>query len=968
MDGTRRKQIPYTTQLNQFNELVQTFDDQADDLLKSSSDVRKRPELQDTCLQQLETVVQTFQQVQKLSCEIILRAQKQGSSHEAGQLAQTKLNCKFRIQTLIDVCRPLLPVDWPKLLDHLELSSWPNRVEHEPQNTHTYDEVPASEAIYYSPESPLGPSAFSTPICSVNLPPSLPPRNTMSERPRRVSSPVQPPIPLLRGSVPHLHTRRVFNQPEMPTSPIITTTIAPSVQTKSVKFPSETPRLTFAQLTQATLHVPRMVTTTGQLSQTTYANTVPNAVSEDQNTARQIKAQHANHMMTMQNLINQLSAQNNPPFQPTANVPIAIQNYHHPSAYSSRNPSGRTSPVTPPPETSATPNPLFEPTSKNNESCSITYPTPILSRSVQSQPSYFLNPPPIPPHGEGFLTSLYGTSTSNNFSGFNPNSQLPSQSAPASYPNPSHVTFAPAPPSQIHQSHAYTPHYPQTAPTLQTAPQNYPTMPSNTRHTTAQHHAIPASNPAVPTMSQNQQYTSPPQSPAPTPPIRLNHQQAYPPMQSPIHQTQHNLQQNIPSMPVNPPAPMAPTGHGAAPPMMGHPYPGVFYYPQAVPPQHDWNYTQRLKDGDFKSLCFKGDPAKFRYWQREIHRRITEANITDPQVILDILANNTASRPKQLIDQISSSGNRTPHAALQAAWQLLEEKYGSEHQAADALLTEVRRFKPIREAKTDSEIHSLEDLHLLCTRILLASQTHIHSSWYTSETGIQMLHEKTPPAFQLRWRKRHTKLQLENRPITLHEFTALLKEYVAEVSNPAFRDLSVKTKTKTLLTNPKSSAPSKPPKQERKPTATQHSNRPTRSVNPKPFNRAFDANKPRCAACPGENHLTRNCDKFKSMSDNQRMTAVKENNHCIRCLRFGHPIRSCPQDWTCFHCGKDSHNSWLCTKPQNQRKDPERHTSNAFSNTNRNSPSSNPNRKSDNSTKSNENSGPPAPEEDQNVQ
>ena len=319
----------------------------------------------------------------------------------------------------------------------------------------------------------------------------------------------------------------------------------------------------------------------------------------------------------------------------------------------------------------------------------------------------------------------------------------------------------------------------------------------------------------------------------------------------------------------------------------------------SCPPHTDWALIYRFKNGEIKNLNFKGDFAKYRHWRREVERHLREAGIYDAQTVIDVLINNSEGRPKELIEQISNSGNQSPDAALACIWEMLERKYGSPEQASEALHQQVNDFKPVQDSRSEAEKNALENLLVLCNKILLASKTSASSAWYTSNTGISLLCQKTPRPFQDRWRKEHTRLMEARKPITLEAFTTVFQRYVSEVTNPAFREYQPRPKTRALLTST-ASTDSKAPRKERS-TPTPEASSSKSSL--------------RCPMCDSQYHSALyRCSEFRKLNNSERWSKVKRLGCCSRCLTTGHKRDQCPKQWNCLKCDSSEHNFRLCTK------------------------------------------------------
>ena len=171
----RSARPPINQQLNEFNAIVNTLDGQINDFIKYIPMLQARPEIHDECVTHLISVLQSYDSFQQFCSELSDRVRRQGSESEARQIQITQQNAKARLQTLITMWKPYLRIDWDNLCQQLDLSILPEPVQTEPENTAVYSEPIEQPTTPQAQDSLQGPSAFSTPICSVNLPPTPPP-------------------------------------------------------------------------------------------------------------------------------------------------------------------------------------------------------------------------------------------------------------------------------------------------------------------------------------------------------------------------------------------------------------------------------------------------------------------------------------------------------------------------------------------------------------------------------------------------------------------------------------------------------------------------------------------------------------------------------------------------------------------------------------------------------------------------
>ena len=65
-----------------------------------------------------------------------------------------------------------------------------------------------------------------------------------------------------------------------------------------------------------------------------------------------------------------------------------------------------------------------------------------------------------------------------------------------------------------------------------------------------------------------------------------------------------------------------------------------------------------------------------------------------------------------------------------------------------------------------------------------------------------------------------------------------------------------------------------------------------------------------CIACEAGKHPLYTCGTFRTMDHDKKLSLLKENGHCLNCLKPGHFLRQCPTDQHCRKCQKP-HHTWL---------------------------------------------------------
>ncbi len=90
----------------------------------------------------------------------------------------------------------------------------------------------------------------------------------------------------------------------------------------------------------------------------------------------------------------------------------------------------------------------------------------------------------------------------------------------------------------------------------------------------------------------------------------------------------------------------------------------------------------------------------------------------------------------------------------------------------------------------------------------------------------------------------------------------------------------------------------------------------------KPITSFATTTKEQCATCKKEKHPLYFCQKFKSLSHDQMISTLKENNLCMNCLNSGHFVKQCKSMHRCRTCQKP-HHTLLHVDPKTIRKSPQ---------------------------------------------
>ena len=165
---------------------------------------------------------------------------------------------------------------------------------------------------------------------------------------------------------------------------------------------------------------------------------------------------------------------------------------------------------------------------------------------------------------------------------------------------------------------------------------------------------------------------------------------------------------------------------------------------------------------------------------------------------------------------------------------------------------------------------------------------------------------RLPDYLQQKWIERAAALNRNNKE---PDFKCLLQfiQERAELLKTSFAKEHARTKAEKKPNSAKStSEEKKKPAQKTLATSTPTPVPTTNTGQLQSKSSTTEPRKPFCFICEKE-HYTNQCDKFKAMSVEERITAITEKRLCFKCLKAGHSSRFCRSRFGCKECRRNHH-------------------------------------------------------------
>lgn len=273
-------------------------------------------------------------------------------------------------------------------------------------------------------------------------------------------------------------------------------------------------------------------------------------------------------------------------------------------------------------------------------------------------------------------------------------------------------------------------------------------------------------------------------------------------------------------------------------------------------------------------VVFNGDPIKYKDWKMSFQMLIERKNIPVSEKIY-YLRKYVGGPARKAIESYFLLGTDT---AYHAAWDILEERYGSSFVIAKAFRDKLSLWPKIG-TKDSAELREFSDFLRGCEAAMLQIKS-LEVLNDCSEN--QRILCKLPDWLTARWNRKV--IEIEEQCGSFPTFS----NFVAFVSREAKIACNPVTSLHALKAN--DSEKVKPPK--------------ARNVGAKTLasNAEEEPDVRTCVFCEKANHSIQTCRKFMEKAITERVKFVQAKRLCFGCLSFGHHSKKCEKRSICNTC------------------------------------------------------------------
>jgi len=298
---------------------------------------------------------------------------------------------------------------------------------------------------------------------------------------------------------------------------------------------------------------------------------------------------------------------------------------------------------------------------------------------------------------------------------------------------------------------------------------------------------------------------------------------------------------------------------------------------------------------------FKGEPHKFNSWWQGMQNKMNGLPLSDHDKLL-VLSAHTTGEPFKLIDRYVSVGGPDPSRTLNTVLNELRIQFGSSIRVANALITQVDTFPPIKSCYQTDE---LKNLLYLC-QVIDANMSHsTELTIFNTARGSRDIWLKLPENIRNPWRSicdDHRVNNLGNYP-PFASFVNFLAKKIREFDDPLLQYFypNNESKNKTMKTALRTDyedelfGSNQSPKDE--------VNHPYKNEVIKQKQAPKDTNNNNlCPLHDGGFHSLTDCKKFASLPYNEKYAILANNRLCFSCLG-PHMKSNCRSSIKCNLCG-----------------------------------------------------------------
>ncbi|XP_035995613.1 uncharacterized protein LOC110368714 isoform X1 [Fundulus heteroclitus] len=291
---------------------------------------------------------------------------------------------------------------------------------------------------------------------------------------------------------------------------------------------------------------------------------------------------------------------------------------------------------------------------------------------------------------------------------------------------------------------------------------------------------------------------------------------------------------------------------------------------------------------------FDDTPESFRAWQSSFLNATQDIDLTCSQE-LDLLVKWLGKESSEHVKRIRAVYTTNPKAALQLAWDRLEECYATPEIVENALFKKLDSF-PRLTNRDNVKLRELGDL--LLELQVAKDETYLPGLAYLdTPRGVKPIAERLPPSLQDKWLQAGSKYK-QKYQVTFPPFSYFVK-FVQEEAK-ARNDPSFVT-----CSNQPFNRGERPPFKQigYKPPLTV--NRTEVNTTALPSTKEDDLTR----YCPvhRKSHPLAKCRAFRTKPIQERRNILKEHRRCFRCCSPTHTIKDCDMKVSCEECQSEKH-------------------------------------------------------------
>ena len=277
---------------------------------------------------------------------------------------------------------------------------------------------------------------------------------------------------------------------------------------------------------------------------------------------------------------------------------------------------------------------------------------------------------------------------------------------------------------------------------------------------------------------------------------------------------------------------------------------------------------------------FRCNAGEYRAWKGSFKQATKDLDLK-PFQEMNLILDSIEGETKSLVQKIYAIHVNKPDLGLQRVWSYLDEKHGSPEAIEHDLMMRVELFQKILPRASTK----LEEFGYLLLEVQYVKESKQYPGLLVldSSRGLQPLVQKLPEWLQMKWRQKGSQYKERHAVMfpPFEVFVAFVQGHARVQNDPSFQFTDVvkssgdRTPQKSAFTVRKTGVMDTP------------------SVDETP-------------CCPIHNtpHALKDCRVFKDISPEEKITVLRENYMCFRCLQPNHQIKDCKSKVNCNICGK----------------------------------------------------------------